>query len=42
VTLLVISQRNLYGVISKMPAIAHKLLANLATKVRELDRAYYG
>lgn len=41
-TLLVISQRNLYGVISKMPAIAHKLLANLASKVRDLDRAYYG
>ena len=41
-TLLVISQRNLYGVIDKVPAVAHKLLSALATRIRDLDRAYYG
>ena len=40
--LLVISQRNLYGVIEKVPALSHKLLAALATRIRDLDRAYYG
>jgi len=40
-TLLVISQRNLYGVIDKVPAVAHKLLS-AATRIRDLDRAYYG
>jgi CRP/FNR family cyclic AMP-dependent transcriptional regulator len=41
-TLLVISQRNLYGVIDKVPSVAHKLLSALATRIRDLDRAYYG
>ncbi|MFM8870109.1 MAG: Crp/Fnr family transcriptional regulator [Actinomycetota bacterium] len=40
--LLVISQRNLYGVIDKVPSVAHKLLSALATRIRDLDRAYYG
>jgi CRP/FNR family cyclic AMP-dependent transcriptional regulator len=41
-TLLVISQRNFAGVLDTVPALAHKLLANLAGKIREFDRAYYG
>jgi CRP/FNR family cyclic AMP-dependent transcriptional regulator len=41
-TLLVIDQRHFSGVLDSVPAIAHKLLASLATKIREFDRAYYG
>lgn len=41
-TLLVIDQRRFRGVIEDIPAIAHKLLASLAGRIRELDRAYYG
>ena len=40
--MLVISQRNLYGVLEKVPALSHKLLAALAGRIRELDRAHYG
>ncbi len=41
-TLLVIDQRRFRGVVEDIPAIAHKLLASLARRIRELDRAYYG
>ena len=41
-TLLVIDQRRFLGVIDDVPAISHKLLASLASKIRELDRQYYG
>ena len=41
-TLLVIDQRRFRGVVSDIPAIAHKLLGSLAGRIRELDRAYYG
>lgn len=40
--LLVISQRNLYSVIEKVPTIARKLLATLASRLREADRASFG
>lgn len=40
--LLVISQRNLYSVIEKVPSISRKLMATLAARIREMDRAYYG
>jgi CRP/FNR family transcriptional regulator, cyclic AMP receptor protein len=42
VTLFVISQRHFLGVIDDVPALAHKLLASLASRIRELDRQYYG
>lgn len=41
-TLLVIDQRRFGGVVADIPAIANKLLASLAGRIRELDRAYYG
>ena len=41
-TLLVIDQRRFLGVIDDVPAISHKLLSSLASKIRELDRQYYG
>lgn len=41
-TLLVIDQRRFVGVVEEIPAISHKLMASLAARVRELDRAYYG
>jgi CRP-like cAMP-binding protein len=41
-TLFVISQRQFLGVLDDVPTIAHKLLAVLAGRIRELDRAYYG
>jgi CRP-like cAMP-binding protein len=40
--LLVITQRNFIGVLDEVPAIAHKLLGQLASKIREFDRQYYG
>ncbi len=40
--LLVISQRHFLGVLDDVPALSHKLLAALASKVRDLDRQYYG
>jgi CRP/FNR family transcriptional regulator, cyclic AMP receptor protein len=39
---LVISQRNFMGVIDEVPALAHKLLATLAGRIRDFDRQYYG
>ena len=42
VTLFVVSQRHFLGVIDDVPALAHKLLASLAGRIRDLDRQYYG
>ena len=41
-SLFVISQRHFLAVLDDVPTIAHKLLAALAGRIRELDRAYYG
>ena len=41
-TLLVIDQRRFLGVIDSVPAISHKLLASLASRIRDLDRQYFG
>jgi CRP-like cAMP-binding protein len=38
----VISQRHFLGVLDDVPTISHKLLASLASRIRDLDRAYYG
>jgi CRP-like cAMP-binding protein len=40
--LLVLEQRNFVGVLDDVPALAHKMLARLAHRIRELDRQYYG
>ncbi|MEZ5217371.1 MAG: cyclic nucleotide-binding domain-containing protein [Ilumatobacteraceae bacterium] len=40
--LLVIDQRHFLAVLDEVPAIAHKLLAQLASKIRDFDRQYYG
>lgn len=39
---LVIGQRQFLAVIDAIPALAHKLLATLALRLRELDRQYFG
>ncbi|MFT6291245.1 MAG: CRP-like cAMP-binding protein [Ilumatobacter sp.] len=41
-TLLVIDQRRFLGVIDDIPSISHKLLAALAGRIRDLDRASFG
>jgi CRP/FNR family cyclic AMP-dependent transcriptional regulator len=41
-TTLVLSSREFAGVIEDVPGLAHKLLAQLAGRVRELDRQIYG
>ena len=41
-TLLVLSAREFSGILEEVPGLAHKLLAQLATRVRELDRRIYG
>lgn len=41
-TLLVIDQRNFSGILDTTPSIARKILASLASKVRDFDRQYYG
>lgn len=41
-TVFVISQRHFLAVLDDVPTISHKLLAALAGRIRELDRAYYG
>ena len=38
----VVDQRHFLAVIDDVPTIAHKLLASLAGRIRELDRQYYG
>ena len=39
---LLLSQRTFLGVVDDVPALAHKLLASLASRIRDLDRQYYG
>lgn len=41
-TLLVIEQRHFRGVIEEVPTLAIRLLATLASRIRDLDRSYYG
>jgi CRP/FNR family transcriptional regulator, cyclic AMP receptor protein len=41
-TVLVIEQRNFLGVIDEVPALGHRLLATLAGRIRDLDRATFG
>jgi CRP-like cAMP-binding protein len=38
---LVINQRHFHEILRKVPALTQKLLTNLASRVRELDRALY-
>lgn len=40
--LLVIEQRRFLGVLDNVPSISHKLLGSLASRIRDLDRQYYG
>jgi hypothetical protein len=40
--MLVIDSRRFLAVIDDIPAIAHKLLAALAGRIREFDRQTYG
>lgn len=41
-TLLVVDQRRFLGVIDTVPTLSHKLLASLASRIRDLDRQYFG
>ncbi len=41
-TVLVLSAREFGGVIEEVPGLAHKLLIELAKRVRDLDRQIYG
>lgn len=41
-TALVITHRNLIGVIDAVPALAHKIMASMAARIREFDRASFG
>ena len=40
--LLLLDQRHFMGVLDQVPALAHKLLATLAGRIRDLDRQYFG
>lgn len=40
--LFVIGQREFGGVMDEVPTMARKVMATLASRLRELDRAYYG
>jgi CRP/FNR family transcriptional regulator, cyclic AMP receptor protein len=40
--LFVLDQRHFAAVIDEVPAIAHKIMASLAAKIREFDRQYFG
>jgi CRP/FNR family cyclic AMP-dependent transcriptional regulator len=42
VTVLVLGPREFAGLLDEVPTIAHKLLASLASKVRELDSKTFG
>lgn len=42
ITVLVLSAREFSGVIEEVPGLAHRLLGQLAGRVRELDRQIYG
>jgi hypothetical protein len=39
---LLLSQRHFMAVLDDVPSMAHKLLASLAGRIRDLDRQYYG
>jgi CRP/FNR family cyclic AMP-dependent transcriptional regulator len=39
---LLLSQRTFLGVVDEVPALGHKLLASLASRIRDLDRQYFG
>jgi CRP-like cAMP-binding protein len=41
-TLLVLSQRTFLAVVDDVPALSHKLMAALASRIRELDRQSFG
>jgi CRP-like cAMP-binding protein len=41
-TLMLITQRHFSAVLDEVPALAHKILASLASRIRDLDRQYYG
>jgi CRP-like cAMP-binding protein len=41
-SLFVVSARHFVAVLDDIPTLSHKLLASLAGRIRELDRAYYG
>jgi CRP/FNR family transcriptional regulator, cyclic AMP receptor protein len=41
-SVIVIDQRHFSGVLAEVPAIAQKLLASLAARIRDFDRQYYG
>jgi CRP/FNR family transcriptional regulator, cyclic AMP receptor protein len=41
-TLLMLSRPGFLGVVEQVPDLTHKLLASLATRVRELDKVAYG
>ena len=41
-TVLVLDQRHFIAVLDDVPALSHKLLANLAGRIREFDRKNYG
>ena len=40
--LLLLDQRHFMGVLDDVPALAHKLLATLAGRIRDMDRQYFG
>ena len=40
--LLLLDQRHFMGVLDEVPTLAHKLLAALAARIRDLDRQHYG
>ena len=41
-TLMLITQRHFLAVVDDVPALAHKLRASWASRIRDLDRQYYG
>lgn len=40
--LLLLDQRHFIAVLDEVPTLAHRLLATLAGRIRELDRQYFG
>lgn len=40
--LLVIDQRHFRAVLEQVPTMSHKIMASLATRIRDMDRQYYG
>jgi CRP-like cAMP-binding protein len=41
-TLLVLGSREFAGVLDEVPGLAHKIMANLAARIRDLDTKIYG